>query len=182
MKKATHFLIIFTSFVILGCGASNPVKRQVSAEASKNPVSVDYRVQYSNASGASDAVKGDCIIDKQLSEFIESYASEIDIAVSRSQRRVSQNGNGRVLMLEFSQILGHGGGAWSGAKAVTVKGQLYENGRLVGDFTGRRYSGGGAFGGFKGTCAILGRCVKALGKDIAYWLQAPTRNARLGDL
>ena len=42
-------------------------------------------------------------------------------------------------------------------------------------------TGGGAFGGYKGTCAILGRCVKAIGKDVGEWLLAPKMNAKLGD-
>jgi len=58
---------------------------------------------------------------------------------------------------------------------------LKENGEVIGSFTGARYSGGGAFGGFKGTCAILGRCIETLGKDIATWLKDPTMNAMLGN-
>ena len=44
-----------------------------------------------------------------------------------------------------------------------------------------RGGGGGAFGGYKGTCAILGRCVQAIGKDVGGWLLAPSMNAKLGD-
>ena len=42
-------------------------------------------------------------------------------------------------------------------------------------------AGGGAFGGFKGTCSILGRCIKAIGADIAKWLANPTMDAMLGN-
>ncbi|NQV86958.1 MAG: hypothetical protein HQ492_07775 [Woeseiaceae bacterium] len=35
--------------------------------------------------------------------------------------------------------------------------------------------------GAKGTCSILGRCVKTLGSDIATWLQNPTMNAMPGN-
>ncbi len=41
--------------------------------------------------------------------------------------------------------------------------------------------GSGAFGGFKGTCSILGRCIEALGKDIATWLKDPEMDSQLGD-
>jgi len=37
------------------------------------------------------------------------------------------------------------------------------------------------FAGFKGTCSIMGRCVKALGRDVAEWLQSPSKGAVLGD-
>lgn len=51
---------------------------------------------------------------------------------------------------------------------------------LLLEITGAQASGGGMFGAYKGTCAILGRCVKTLGSDIAKWLQHPSRDSRLG--
>jgi hypothetical protein len=63
-----------------------------------------------------------------------------------------------------------------------VKGSLNQKGKMLGDFKARRYSGGGMFCGYKGTCAILGRCVKALGKDVVEWLAQPTSRAVLGDM
>ncbi|MFO7593314.1 MAG: hypothetical protein R6X15_04620 [Pseudomonadota bacterium] len=183
MKALRMMLVSIAAIaVLLGCGASNPTKTEVSAAAKKSPVVIRQAVPYSNTSGASVAVKRECIIDRQLPEFIESYASGYDIAVVRDDKKVSQkNARGKVLELEFSQIYGQGGGAWSGAKSVTVNGTLKENGKTVGSFVGTRVSGGGAFAGYKGTCSILGRCVKILGDDIARWLQSPTMNARLGD-
>jgi hypothetical protein len=41
---------------------------------------------------------------------------------------------------------------------------------------------GGAFGGFKGNCSVLGRTVRALGEDIAGWLAQPGKDGMLGDL
>jgi hypothetical protein len=64
---------------------------------------------------------------------------------------------------------------------MSVKGELFDKGKQIGSFRATRFSGGGAFGGFKGTCAIIGRCSKTLGSDIAGWLGAPTQNAQLGD-
>lgn len=64
---------------------------------------------------------------------------------------------------------------------MTVHGELRENGEITGTFTATRYSTGGAFGGFRGTCSILGRCVKTLGSDIAKWLKRPTMDALLGN-
>jgi hypothetical protein len=36
-------------------------------------------------------------------------------------------------------------------------------------------------GGVRGTCATLGRCAQAIGRDVAAWLTAPTLDAELGD-
>lgn len=183
MKALRMILVSVTTIgVLLGCGASNPTKQTVSAAAKKDPVVILEAVPYSKTSGANLAVKRECIIDRQLPEFIENYASGYDIAVVRGSRKtMRKHARGKVLELEFSQIYGPGGGAWSGAKSVTVKGTLKDNGKTIGSFIGTRVSGGGAFGAYKGTCSILGRCVKTLGDDIARWLQSPTMNARLGD-
>jgi hypothetical protein len=84
--------------------------------------------------------------------------------------------------MEIEEVQGVAGGAWSGAKSVVGKGSLSQKGKLLGDFRARRYSDGGMFGGYKGTCAILGRCVKTLGKNVAEWLAQPTFQAVLGAL
>jgi hypothetical protein len=70
----------------------------------------------------------------------------------------------------------------AGLSGCATNGNKPLQGKLLGDFKARRYPGGGMFGGYKGTCAILGRSVKALGKDVAEWLAHPTSQAVLGDL
>ena len=90
--------------------------------------------------------------------------------------------NAQILTMKIEEVQGAAGDAGYGAKSVVVKGSLSRKGKLLGDFKARRYSGGGMFGGYKGTCAILGRCVKILGKDVAEWLAHPTSQAVLDDL
>jgi len=74
-----------------------------------------------------------------------------------------------------------GGGAFSGPKWMSVRGALHENGKVIGSFCAKRINGGGPFGQFKGTCAIVGRSAKVIGRDIAGWLEKPTQDAKLGD-
>lgn len=136
-------------------------------------------VTFAENSMASSDVKASCTLDTRLPEFIASSARRgVTVVIAPDS---GDNIEGKVLYLTITNVLGAGGGAWSGAKSVTVEGVLKENGEVIGSFTGARYSGGGAFGGFKGTCAILGRCVEALGKDIAAWLKDPTMHAMLGN-
>ena len=63
-----------------------------------------------------------------------------------------------------------------------MKGRLVEDGTEVGSFSGVRSTMGGAFGGFKGACALFVRDVEALSKDVAQWLKNPSKDARLGEL
>ena len=107
-------------------------------------------------------MKDECKLDTRLPGFIQDYAKKQNISVE-----IGSGTGGRVLEIEFVDILGSSGGAWSGSKSVTVKGKLTESGKVIGTFTARRASGGGMFAAYKGTCSILGRCIKTLGKDIA---------------
>lgn len=127
-----------------------------------------------------DAVRAECDLPNKVSKFVQEYSEKGFDKVTLADN-VSANTQGKALALKITDVLGTAGGAWSGYKQVTVEGTLWDNGKVIGTFKGTRHSGGGAFGGYKGTCAILGRCTKAIGKDVADWLQSPTMNARLGD-
>lgn len=185
---------LFTSFIIVsvmyGCGGttggakleeSSKQDVVVSKSAKASAISVSNRIAYGAESGVPDKVKSECVIDAQLPQYLESFSAASDIAISRKDGAVSSKDRGKVLAMEFSQVTGSGGGAWSGAKVVAVTGDLFENGKKIGSFKARRTSGGGMWGAYKGTCSILDRCVKALGKDISIWLLDPTMDARLGE-
>ena len=149
------------------------------AYAEEGSVTVISPVPFAEGSGASSNVKAECTLDTRLPQFIEAAAKRgVQVVVGEDP---GEGADGKILYLEFTNVVGAGGGAWSGAKSVTVRGTLKENGEVIGSFIASRYSGGGAFGGYKGTCSILGRCIKAIGKDVAAWLKNPTMDARLGN-
>jgi hypothetical protein len=127
-----------------------------------------------------EAVKRECNLLGKLTQFVEENATGQYAKIVTDS--ISAPAGAQVLQIEIEQVQGGGGGAWSGGKMVLVNGKLIKRGKVIGTFKGRRYSGGGMFGAYKGTCAILGRCVKALGRDIAAWLVNPTHQAVLGDL
>lgn len=192
MNKLKFVMAGLISVTLLyGCGASTggtkadeggePVVALSKAQMAA-AITVAKRTPYGNDSRVPDKVRKECVIDKQLPEFIETYAGKNNIAVVQKEGAVSSKEKGKVLVVEFSDVMGSAGGVFSGAKAVSVEGVLYENGKKIGSFKGRRTSGGGAVFGYKGTCSILGRCVKTLGKDISDWLVKPTMNARLGEM
>ncbi|MES9834697.1 MAG: hypothetical protein ABW157_14300 [Candidatus Thiodiazotropha sp. LLP2] len=193
------FLGVILLTLLYGCGGSTggtksvdsskqavTVSKSTNSTSSTKPtsssaVSISNRIAYAAGSGAPDKVKAECVIDTQLPTYIGSFASQSDIAVVKKDGAVNKKAKGRVLALEISNVIGSGGGAWSGSKSVAVTGELFENGKKIGSFNGRRSSGGGFFGAYKGTCKILDRCVKALGKDIAIWLIDPTMDAHIGE-
>jgi hypothetical protein len=137
-------------------------------------------ISFKNDAYIRDAVKQECDLDGKLVQFIEQFAAGQYANIVTDSNTGSADA--QVLTIEIEDVQGAAGGAWSGAKSVVIKGSLSQKGKMLGDFKARRYSGGGAFGGYKGTCAILGRCVKTLGKDVAEWLAHPISQAVLGDL
>ena len=141
-------------------------------------VTISRELVFTESSGAPDKVKAECTLQTRLPQFIKDYAKKMNVVLAED---VTDSTEGRVLHIEIVGVIGTSGGAWSGAKSVTVEGKLTENGEVIGTFTARRNSGGGFGGGFKGTCSILGRCIKAIGSDIAKWLANPTMDAKLGD-
>ena len=172
-----------TLFVLLaglsGC-ATNGNKPPQAVQRTGTGTLIIKPVAFKNDAYIRDAVKQECDLDGKLTQFIKQFAAgQYATIVTDSS---TDSADAQILTMAIEEVQGAAGGAWSGAKSVVVKGSLSQKGKLLGDFKARRYSGGGMFGGYKGTCAILGRCVKALGKDVAEWLAQPTSQAVLGDL
>lgn len=120
------------------------------------------------------AVKDECKLGEKVSSFVSKF--------SKGSVEVSENvAEGQYVNMSITEVHAPGGGGWSGPKWMEVAGTLQENGKSVASFRAKRFSTGGAFGGFKGTCSIIGRCTKALGKDIAKWIKNPVDGAELGD-
>lgn len=137
-------------------------------------------IGYAADANVRQAVKKECQLPEKLTDFIRNYANDQYATVSTGSGHAAKNA--QILQVEIIDTSGAGGGAWSGGKMVMIEGKLTQNGKVLGDFKGRRFSGGGMWGQYKGTCAILGRCVKALGKDVANWLSDPESGAILGDM
>jgi hypothetical protein len=133
------------------------------------PILVQVPAAFDPNAAVSDAVRRECAVDVLLSNevFTRVKARFPESALLQVSSGVA---NEKVLNLTILSVNAAGGGAWSGRKAVTVRADLVQSGRIVATTLKERASGGGAFGGFKGTCAILDRVTAALGADVASWL------------
>jgi hypothetical protein len=149
----------------------------LASSAAAEPVKVRRSIPFASTAQVPPAVKEQCQLETKLPEFLSQAAGgsvqRVDGALNRKV--------GRVLEMEITEVHAPGGGAFSGPKWMSVKGELYDRGKQIGSFRAKRVTTGGAFGAFKGTCSIIGRCSKAIGEDIARWLAAPTQNAEIGD-
>ena len=127
-----------------------------------------------------DAVKDNCELEARVAEFTESFArDDFDSIVFVDS--ASPATPGKVLAMTITGLSGAAGGAWSGPKNLTIGGTLWQDGKVLGTFSATRVAAGGVFSGYKGTCSLLCRCAKTLGKDVAGWLKNPSLDAKLGD-
>jgi len=182
MKKLFPGLL---AILIAGCGGGAQPDDSETNVAITNPndlISIQTVIPYSKGSAIKKAIKLDCTeLQAKLSTFIRNYSASNGIGVVQ-KKKVSKKDKGKVLVVEITDAVSSGNAFIGHRKAVTVNGTLYNNGKNIGNFRGMRQSGGGFMGGFKGSCSVLGRTVKALGSDIGTWLTQPTEGAMLGDL
>ncbi|MBK7949813.1 MAG: hypothetical protein IPK00_13945 [Deltaproteobacteria bacterium] len=151
-----------------------------ASSAQAQTLKVQRPVPYSEDGDISDKIKQECKIDEQLADFLQEYAREQGVEVEFTDRPVD-TAAGRVLDLRIVSAISMGNAFIGHQKSTGVAGTLYENGKKVASFKARRQSMGGAFGGYKGSCAVLGRTVKVIAQDIAGWLKSPSDGAKLGD-
>jgi len=152
----------------------------VAAQAA-NTVAVQRRTPYSEDAMIAGKIKRECTIDTQMPGFIAEYGKNEHIDVQLVDK-ADKDMQGRVLLLKIIDARSSGNAFIGHHKSMTVSGELYQDGKMIGSFKGRRNSMGGVFAGFKGSCSVLGRTAKALGEDIARWLAHPGENDMLGDL
>lgn len=138
-------------------------------------------VPYAASSIIAENIKAECRIGAHLASALGSNAPRHGNTMVFSAEP-PQTGSGRALTLELVEAQS-AGNAFSGHfKSAAVRGELYQDGQKVATVMARRVSRGGAFAGFKGSCAVLDRTVNAIGEDLAKWLANPVDGARLGDL
>jgi hypothetical protein len=153
----------------------------MAGTATAQNVSMLRTVPYAAEAEVSSKVRSECVkLQDQLADFVREYGNAQGLQV---QLLSSTDGvGGRVLEVEIVDAVSMGNAFIGHQKYTRVDGRLLEDGIEIGNFKGRRNSMGGAFGGYKGSCSVLGRTVKALGQDIAGWLRNPSEGARLGDM
>ena len=152
-------------------------KADTSAIAGKT-IYIKSIIPYSNGNRIADNIKTECTINQQLAEFIKQYANENGLKV---EFKNNASYNDLKLIVEITDAMSSGGAFRGHNKFVTISGKLVKGNKSYGSFDAARISGGGFWGAYKSSCAVLGRTVKALGQDVSNWLSSPMDGAKLGD-
>jgi len=175
-----HIVIsLLLTVMVVGCGGSDPKKPSITVNPA-TAIKVKQYIPYAkNARVEPVVIRTECQLGDKLSQYIYEYSVGEGIGVMR-KNAVKTNTKGKVLVVEIDEAIsirigmGH-------AKHTLIKGALYNNGKRQAGFTAARRSGGGMYGAFKSSCAVLGRTVKILGSDVTTWLKNPVDGAHLGD-
>lgn len=184
------FMPLLAVFVLGACGASNPVNSSDESSAAAKPVATPAKpskkviiaelIPYQKGAPIAKNILSECTLNEQLSKYIQSYSAQQNVAINRVAG-ANMKARGNMLMVEITDAVSSGNAFIGHRKFVKISGTLYNNSKKVASFTGARISGGGFWGGFKGSCDVLERTVNTLGKDIAQWLTNPIDGMHLGD-
>lgn len=175
----TILTVLCFLLVLSACGGSK-IRLGTPVSLPPGPITVPNSVRYSAGNTIANNIKQECSLNQQLAAYIQEFAAEKGLKV-RGVDVIDTGTTGNVLDVEITHALSAGNTFIGHRKSTSVRGELYQNGKFLASFTGSRVSGGGVFGGYKGSCSVLGRTVKVLGQDIATWLKQPTNNAHLGN-
>lgn len=182
MKKALTLLV--AALILGACGANQPIQSNsasgVPAADAVKSVTIAKSIPYKKGAPIAANILRECTLNTQLSEFIRSYGQENNVGVIRTPR-IDTKDKGNVLHVEIVNAVSQGNAFLGHRKFTQIEGTLFNHGKKVAGFTAARFSGGGFFGGYKGSCSVLGRTVETLGKDIAGWLTNPIDGMHMGD-
>jgi hypothetical protein len=133
---------------------------------------------YTAKSRVAENIKNECKLGTQLITFIQAAAEKQGMTVKVGE---STPAGGIELKVEITDAVSRGNAFTGHRKFASIAGSLTQNGSSIGSFEAARRTGGGMFGGFKGSCGVLARSVNALANDTVRWMKTPTPNAALGD-
>jgi hypothetical protein len=173
------YLVVLLGLMLTACQSSRHQPKVVAYTGTG--ILVIDQIDFAENLPIRKSVREECRLPEKLTSFIDQFAAEHYSQILTNTDISTVPAGTRVLKIKITDVKGFAGGAWSGGKSVSIAGTLLKDGKVLGDFKARRVSGGGMFAEFKGTCSILGRCVKSLARDVAKWLKTPTRNAVLSD-
>ncbi len=138
---------------------------------SKSTYNIVANVPYADASMIQSNVVDECTaLGTTLADSTKLYGDKYGINVALNQN-IDKDDSGRNVILSITDATSSGSAGFAHHKTMKIRAELFEDGKLIDTYSGFRSSKGGFFGGFKGSCSVLGRCAKTLGSDISKWLK-----------
>lgn len=139
----------------------------------RRPVLLETPVTYASDAGVVEQVNDECHIDDMLTHRVGEALRRLNRTGEGTIDANSAPGDAQVLRLQITYVMGVGGGAWTGPKAISLSADLIDGGKVVRHTKFKRWSVGGLWGAFKGTCSILDRTAVIVSKDLRRWVHSP---------
>ncbi len=146
-----------------------------AAQAGGGTLTLPNKAPFAKDASIPNAVRAECGLEKKVPELVRDAAQKKFDKIVLAPG-VSAKTPGKAMSLTIARVLAPGGGPWSGPKSVTVTGTLWDNGKVAGNFRAVRNTTRGG-----GTCGMLERDAREIAEDIAKWLDAPGKDALLGE-
>ena len=134
-------------------------------------------IPFSDEAFVRPEVRDECKLQTRVVDYILQAANGAQIETVDEFPKTT---DARVLDIQIVDTTESGNGFTGRHKSVGLRGELRQNGEVIGSFRARRSTGGGVMGAYKGHCSFFARCAKTLGNDVATWLRNPTMKADLG--
>lgn len=133
-------------------------------------ITINQTVKYHDEKIIATKIKSECVnLGPKLVASTEAAVQQNGWSVIKKDV-VDGTGSGVSLKLTIANAHSSGNAFIGHHKSVGIIAELFKDGKLVDTYTGERSSSGGFGAGFKGSCAVLERCVNTLGKDVSEWL------------
>ena len=140
------------------------------ALADKSAIAISPAAAYANPGAVANNIREECRLPEYQAEVVRRQIESLGMAVKVVDKD-QVPAEGRYLLLRIENAVSSGNAFLGHRKSVVTSVKLFEDGKDVARSTFARDSMGGFGGGFKGSCAVLERCVDTLGSDIKRWLQ-----------
>lgn len=138
------------------------------ATAAGDPITVGSTIPYANDEVGTVAIRQQCDWNTVLPAVLVAKSNGNIVSSDTDLSTVT----GRKLTMTIVNVHA-AGGLFGGPKWAIVRGELFEDGKLQGNFELRRVSSAGRMT----SCSSLDKIAKALASDISEWLKHPTMDA-----
>ncbi|AQS37875.1 hypothetical protein Sps_02723 [Shewanella psychrophila] len=119
-----------------------------------------------------DNIENECAeLGNQFSNSVLKYAKKQKLSLKAVDQLPA---NGKVLKLSIDDVYSAGNAFIGHRKSASITASYLVDGEMLATTEKTRNSGGGFFGGFKGSCSVLAHTVNTLGNDVAKWLKQQT--------
>lgn len=183
MKKFAFALITVIMMTACGGGGSETVQPAEQTQPRKvNPrqaIWIPSEILFKKDANIAVNIKTECGLPDKFSSYIKLASDKVNVPVFRATKGADINKDR--LVIEITEAVSSGNAFIGHRKYAKAVGTLYKNGKNMGSFTSARVTGGGMWGGFKGSCQVLERAMKVMASDIANWMTNPANGAILGD-